>query len=202
MGNDNVDTILGNARGLLVCFFLAAATAALLTFLHELAHYLVGAAFDFPGLTFEPTAVKDTAEAAGLPAWQRALKSVAGPLVNWSAAAVACIAARRQLTAQWVPVVGLVATIRGALQGGAYVIASALGRAPSGQGDDELHAAAALNLPALPVMIVTLGLAIGAWWFLVPRLAARRRLWTLALLVVGGVAGFVVYARVGALLMR
>ena len=80
MGNDNVGTILGNARGLLVCFFLAAATAALLTFLHELAHYLVGAAFDFPGLTFEPTAVKDTAEAAGLPAWQRALKSVAGPL--------------------------------------------------------------------------------------------------------------------------
>jgi hypothetical protein len=54
----------------------------------------------------------------------------------------------------------------------------------------------------MPIMIVSLGLAIGAWWFLVPRLAPRRRLWTVALAIAGAITGYVAYARAGALMMR
>jgi hypothetical protein len=201
VANENAGAVVRDLRGSLAWFGLAVATAALITFLHELGHYWVGAAFDFPGLTFEPTSVNDAAEAAGVPEWQRGVKSAAGPLVNWSFVAVACLAARRQPVARWALIVGLVASIRGGLEGGAYLIARALGAAPRGQGHDELDAAALLHLPVIPVMVVTLGLAIAAWWFLVTRLAAGRRLWTAVLTVAGTVAGYIIYARAGALMM-
>ena len=201
MVDESADAVGQDLRGSLAWFGLAVATAALLTFLHELGHYAVGAAFDFPGLTFEATSVRDAAEAAGVPEWQRGLKSAAGPLVNWSLVVIACLAARRQPVARWAQILGLVASIRGGLMAGAYLIASALGSAPSGDGHDELNAAAGLHLPVIPVMVLTLGLAIAAWWFLVTRLASGRRLWTVALTVAGAITGFVVYARAGALMM-
>jgi len=175
--------------------------ASLITLLHELAHYGVGFAWHFPGLAFEGTSVPDSAATAGIPGWQRGLKSAAGPLVNWLFVGIACFAASRLREARWPTIIGLVATVRPGLIAAVY-LATAVFRASPGADFDEAGVARLSNLPLMPVVLCVFGLVVAVWWFLISRMPRRGRLVALTAVVLGAFVGYGVYARSAILVVK
>jgi hypothetical protein len=179
----------------LQCFAIAFLAAPVITILHELGHYAVGAAWDFPGQVLHATSVPDTAADAGVPEWQRGVKNVAGPLVNWLFVGVACLLASRLRDTRWPAVVGLVATVRPGLIAVVFLASRVLGA--TGQADfDEANAARAFDLPLIPIVLVVLAITAAAWWFLLSRMPRRGRLGAIAGVLIGAVVGYVVYERI------
>lgn len=173
-------------------FALALLAAPSITLLHELAHYLVGFVWGFPGLELRATSVPDAAAGVGIPEWQRGLKSAAGPLVNWLFVGVACLASVRTRDAVWPAIVGLVATIRPGLIAAAF-LAMTLRGTTGNAAFDEAQFARSFDLPLLPIVLFLFALMVAIWWFLVSRVPSRRRLGAIAAAVLGALVGVYAY---------
>jgi hypothetical protein len=171
------------------------ALVPVVTVLHELAHYAVGRAFDFPGLEFRLTSVPDTAGASGFPEWQRGVKSAAGPWVNWLFVGVSCFVAWRRPVAAWASVVGLTAAIAPAIDSGVLLLAAVFGKSTAGVDVDEANASRFFHLPLTPTAAVLFALTVTASLWLVTRLPRGTRASTVSAVVVGAVAGFFLFSR-------
>ena len=171
------------------------ALVPVVTVSHELAHYAVGRAFDFPGLDFRLTSVADAAGANGFPEWQRGVKSAAGPLVNWLFVGASCLVVWRRPAAVWAPVVGLTAAIAPALDSGVLLLAAAFGKSTAGVDVDEANASRYFHLPLTPTAAVLFALIVAAAFWLVTRLPKDTRASTVSAVVVGAVAGFFLFSR-------
>lgn len=174
----------------------ALAAAALLpatVLLHELAHFGVAHAFGFPDVLLYPTYVRDGAEAAGFPAWQRAVRAIAGPVVTWAMIVAGVVGARRAPRSVWATTLGLVAPVRSALVAGGLVVSAALGRGLAATNLDEVDAAMLLGIPAAPLLLASGIGSIVAWWLVVRALPPGARGRIVAAVIAGGASGLGLY---------
>jgi hypothetical protein len=147
-----------------------------------------------------PTYVRDGAEAAGYPAWQRGVRAAAGPVVTWAMIVAGAVAARRHPRSVWAVTLGLVAPVRSALVAGGLLVSAALGRPLAAANLDEIDAATLLGFPAGPLLAVSGAGAAVAWWLVVRSLPAGRRSRIIGAAGVGGAAGLGLYLALAAAL--
>jgi len=169
-------------------WFGAAALAAPLTIvLHELGHFLTGAAFGFPDLVLRYGSVGSTAAERGFPLWQQGLQAAAGPLVTILIVLLCCLYVARRGPQEMVVATGMVAPVR-FLIGVVYLGYAGLvwlrnGRM-EGTNFDEYNVARASGIPLEVLLGFEVLFMLGAWWFLAGKIHRRER--GLALLSVGG----------------
>ena len=161
--------------------------------LHELAHFGVAHALGFPDVLLYPTYVRDGAEAAGFPAWQRGMRAAAGPVVTWVMIVAGVLGARKRPGAVWPTTLGLVAPVRSALVAGGLLAAAALGRPLVAANLDEVDAAMLLGVPAAPILLASGVASLLAWWLVTRTLPPGRRLRIIGAVAAGGAAGLGLY---------
>jgi hypothetical protein len=165
--------------------------------LHELGHYAVAKLFRFPGITLHYGSVEDGADEAGLPAWQRGWKSLAGPAATILLVGASCLAAWRFGPHPLAVAPGFAAGARSVLIGGAFLGWSVTqGRQTNGSFDEALVA----RHLGLPVELVMGGLTIavlGGCVYLARTVPARGRWATLAAIGAGVAGGIGFWALVG-----
>ena len=180
---------------------LAAAVVLPLTvLLHELAHFGVAHAFGFPDVLLYPTYVRDGAEAAGYPAWQRGVRAAAGPALTWVMIIAGAVAAHRHPRSVWAVTLGLIAPVRSALVAAGLLVAAALGRTLAAANLDEVDAATLLGFPAGPLLAASGAGAAAAWWVVIRSLPQGRRRAIIGAVAVGGAAGLGLYLALAAAL--
>ena len=160
---------------------------------HELAHFTVALAFGFPDVLLYPTYVRDGAEAAGFPAWQRAVRAAAGPALTWVMIVAGVVAARGRPGSVWAVTLGLLAPVRSALVAAGLAVAAALGRHLAAANLDEVDAAMLIGVPAAPLLVASGVGSVIAWWLVVRALPAARRWRIVGAVAAGGAAGLGLY---------
>ncbi|TRW17399.1 hypothetical protein [Glacieibacterium frigidum] len=181
-------------RSLLELAAITAATTVAATVLHELGHWLTGAALGYKPVLHagSVSGVPELEDLATTPGWHVGAIALAGPAVTIALAAIAVATLRRRPSSRWALALAWVAPVRMATNF-AYalhvIIVAVSGlKAESRPNFDEYVGAVALGIPPGVVCIVVSVAVLALWGWLLFRQMARAGRWLRLLAIVIGFA--------------
>lgn len=173
-------------------FLFAALAGPIGIVLHELGHFLVAHAFDFPNVVLHFGSISDGGAEAGAPQWQLGVKAGAGPFVTLALLGICCGATVRFGARPWIVAPGFAIGIRSALVGLAYLLARLRGTAGTAE-FDELSFARAFGFSGDAVMATSTALVLVCWLFLAFSIPPGGRLKSLMAAAAGAAVGVILY---------